>query len=40
MLKDLLNYLGKAAVLYSNIGTGLLSTILIRGDFFEDLLFK
>ena len=39
-LKDLLNCLGKAAALYSNIGVGLLSAILIGGDLFEDLLFK
>ena len=40
MLKDLLNHLGKAAALYSNIGVRLLFTILIKSNFFKNLLSK
>ena len=40
MLKNLLNYLSKAAAFSSNIGVGLLSTILIRGDLLKDSLLK
>ena len=39
-LKDLLDTLYKIAIFGSNIGRGLLSTKLIGGIFFKDLLFK
>ena len=36
----MLDYLSGAAAFGSNIGVGLFSTILIGGDFLEDLLLK
>jgi hypothetical protein len=39
-LKNSLDYFSRVAVFSSNIGAGLLSTILIRGNLLKDLLLK
>ena len=39
-LKNSPDYLSRAAAFSSNIGTGLLSTILIRGNLLKDSLLK